>query len=153
MFFLVPLAKSKDMSQKPGRDQIEQALREAENPEAEIDEDNPDEIPEHCETRVAKDKDNTAEDEPGVAKSNSGEDCSSSDSSSDSSEETSSKEKKHNAKSKAKGKGKAKGKANAKQKGKPPAAETPTSEKGVSSSSSSKKRPVPLDTSKLIDFI
>ena len=113
MFFLVPLAKSKDMSQKPGRDQIEQALREAENPEAEIDEDNPDEIPEHCETRVAKDKDNTAEDEPGVAKSNSGEDCSSSDSSSDSSEETSSKEKKHNAKSKAKGKGKAKGKANA----------------------------------------
>ena len=60
----LPFCKLKEMKNKPSRTDIENALHLAENPEAEIDEDNPDEIPENCEKRVAKEKEVSKGDSP-----------------------------------------------------------------------------------------
>lgn len=131
----LPFCKLKEMKNKPSRTDIENALHLAENPEAEIDEDNPDEIPENCEKRVAKEKEVSKGDSPVEEAA-----ASASSSSSSESEDSSSSKK---APQKGKGKAKAKPKAKAKvSEVKPDAAS--------SSSTGVKKRPpVPLDTSNL----
>ena len=141
----LPFCKLKDMKNKPTRTDIENALHLAENPEAEIDEDNPDEIPELCEKRMSKETEVAKGDSPVEEAAASASACSSS-----SSESEDSSSSKKIAKSKAKAKAKAKAKVS-EVKAKVSEVKTKVSEvkpdAASSSSTGSKKRPVPIDTS------
>ena len=135
------------MQDRPSRQDIETALADADNPEAEIDEDDPDKIPENCEKRVAKPVDDTKEtpeNHDPDAKDNLSSSSSSSSESSPSSKQPKSKSV---AKAKASTKAStASASSRAKAKGKGKVDECKSSS---TAGPSGKKRPVELDTSTL----
>ncbi len=140
------------MQDRPSRQDIETALADADNPEAEIDEDDPDKIPESCEKRVAKPVDDTKETPENHDPDAKDKDNLSSSSSSSSESSPSSKQPKSKSVAKAKASTKAStastasASSRAKGKGKGKVDECKTSS---TAGPSGKKRPVELDTSTL----